>query len=266
MLGRCASGLGIEVSEPHICLRPTVASPLSAAVLVSSLGNVMKINTMSAIAALSTAFALLALPAGAAAVTFTNTVGGDTTGTGPYTLTSTDSTFSVLRFVNNETFNFADLISLQLTYDAQQGGVGGGTPRIAVVTDANHDGVADGDFLITLGPAGSFADPSLGVHSTGNLLAQNDLGRYDLSDIGGSFYTTYADALATAGSFGVLRFSILVDSFGGADRTFVIGADGVTASTGAALPEPASWALMILGFGVAGATLRRRSLTAQRSV
>jgi hypothetical protein len=211
-------------------------------------------------AALSAALAAVSLPSSAAELTFTNTVGGDTTGTGPYTLTSTDSTYSILRFINNEQVNFGDLTNLDLSYDVLQGGVGGGAPRIVVVTDANHDGLADGDFAINLGPAGSFVDPSLGVHNSGNLLAMNDLGRYDLSDLGGSFYTTYNDALATAGGFGVLRFSVVLDSYGGADKTFTIDAKGLSAggNVGGAVPEPAVWATMIVGFGLAGAALRRR--------
>ena len=208
------------------------------------------------LAAVSALTLSVALPGAAATLTFTNTIGGDTTGTGPYTLTSTDLTFSVLRFVNAETVNFGDLTNLDLTYDAVQGGVGGGAPRIAVVTDADHDGSADGFFEILLGPAGSFVDGSLGVHNTGNLLAQNDLGRYDLSGLGGPFYSNYATALATAGGFGVLRFSILLDSFGGADKTFIIGADGLHAA--GAVPEPVTWALMIGGFGLVGLALRRR--------
>jgi hypothetical protein len=214
-------------------------------------------------AALSAALAMVALPAAAAELTFTNTVGGDTTGTGPFTLTSTDSTYSILRFINSETVDFGDLTNLDLTYDVVKGGVGGGAPRIVVVTDANHDGVADGDFAILLGPPASFVDPSLGVHNSGNLLAMDDTGRYDLSDIGGSFYTNYAAALAKAGGYGVLRFSVVLDSFGGNDKTIMIGAGGLSASGG--VPEPATWAMMIAGLGLAGATLRGRRRLAVRA-
>jgi PEP-CTERM motif len=42
------------------------------------------------------------------------------------------------------------------------------------------------------------------------------------------------------------------------DRTGAFSLDNVTLSTGGGVPEPASWALMIAGFGLAGATLRRR--------
>jgi hypothetical protein len=210
-----------------------------------------------AVAALSLGLATFALPGAASAITFTNTIGGATTGTGPYTLTSTDSTFSVLRFVNNEAFNFSDLTSLSLDYNVLLGGVGGGAPRLVVVTDADHNGVEDGDFTIHLGPPGSFVDPSLGAHNSGNLLAMNDVGRYDLGDLGLSAYTNYAAALAAAGSYGVVRVSLVLDSFGGADKTIVVGASGLSALT--AVPEPAAWLLMIGGFGLVGATLRRRN-------
>ena len=88
----------------------------------------------------------------------------------------------------------------------------------------------------------------------------NDLGRYDLGDLGGPFYSDYATALATAGSFGVLRFSLILDSFGGADKTFVIPESGihVSANVGGAVPEPSVWALMLAGFGIVGFELRRR--------
>jgi hypothetical protein len=141
----------------------------------------MKNSITPALAALTLGLAALTAPgaASAAQLTFTNTTDGETTGTGPYTLTSTDTTYSILRFINDQAIDFGALSSLSLDYDAVQGGVGGGAPRIVVVTDANHDTVADGQFSILLGPPGSFADATLGFHSSGNLLAQNDVGRYD---------------------------------------------------------------------------------------
>jgi hypothetical protein len=57
-------------------------------------------------------------------------------------------------------------------------------------------------------------------------------------------------------------------NFGGTAKSVVfggsanfIGFDDITlgsATAGGGVPEPASWALMIGGFGLAGATLRRR--------
>jgi hypothetical protein len=197
----------------------------------------------------------------AAPITGTYSIGGNTTGTGPWTLTSTDTTFSLLRFTLDDPIPFADLSSLSVDYDAVLGGIGGGAPRITVSLDSNGDLIADGFFHIHWGPSPSFVDPTLGPGSTGNLL-NNDHGRYDLSPIGGSPFTDYAAALAAAGSFDVLRLSVVLDSFGGNDKTFII--DGVTAADNQveaeAVPEPASLAVwtMLLGAGVGVCALRRR--------
>jgi hypothetical protein len=223
----------------------------------------MKISIASAAAALSVGALLAAFgPASAAPITFTTTTGGATTGSGPYTLTSTDSTYSVLRWINNEAFNFGDITSLSLDYNAILGGIGGGAPRLYIGTDADHNGSEDSSLQVYLGPAGSFADPTLGPASSGNLIGMNDLGRYDVSDAGGVFYSDYASALAHAGDYGVLRFVLVLDSFGGADKTFEVGSDGLHVAASAGVPEPAMWMMMIAGFGMIGATLRRRDRVA----
>ena len=65
------------------------------------------LTARAAILALSLSSSLISTVASAAPVTFTYTTGGDTTGSapGPYTLTSTDSTYSVLRAINDQAFN-----------------------------------------------------------------------------------------------------------------------------------------------------------------
>lgn len=189
--------------------------------------------------------------ANAAPITGSFTLGGDTVCAAgpalPCTMTSTDSTFSVLRFVLDTPAPFADITDLAYDYTSVLGGIGGGAPRVAVVTTG-------GTFLIHWGPAGSFVDPAVGPGSTGNLLALTDLGRYDLGGIGGSSYTDRAAALALAGTYEVSRFSLILDSFGGHDREFVIGNISASGDV-AAVPEPGSIAL--LGVGLVGACFRR---------
>ena len=97
------------------------------------------------------------------------------------------------------------------------------------------------------GPPGTFTDPTLGPANTGNLLALTDNGRYDLSGIGGSAYTDRAAALALAGNYEVLRVSLVLDSFGGNDREFIINSIDAEDNAVAAVPEPATW--MLLGIG-----------------
>ena len=85
-------------------------------------------------------------------------------------------------------------------------------------------------------------DASYNVVSTGFL--------GDLSDDSGSFYLVHV-----AGS-GIVDLKIDND-YGGDDWVF-----GLRSLSFGAVPEPASWALMIGGFGMVGAKLRRRRAAA----
>ena len=203
--------------------------------------------------AASTSFAL--------SITATYTTDGNTTGTGPWTMTSTDSTFSILRFVLNTPVKFQDFTSLSVDHNAVQGGIGGGAPRFAIVIDSNSDNVADGSFLLHWGPAGSFTDPTLGAGNTGNLMALTDFGRYDLGGIGGSAYTDRAAALTLAGNFDVLRASLILDSFGGNDRNFII--NGISGEMSEAVPEPGTLALISMGLLSLGLVRRRQTAKVQ---
>ena len=215
----------------------------------------MKKSILLAAAALSTAMAMA--PASAAALTGTYSTGGSTTGTGPWTMTSTNSTYSLLNFNLSAPVLFQNLADVSVDYISNLGGIGAGTPRLSVQFDLDNNLTPDAELLVNWGPAGSFADPTTGVAAnTGNLIAMTDVGRYDLSGIGGSFYTDRAAALALAGNFSVVKLQIIVDSYN-ADRNFTINGFSA-ASVGGAVPEPASWAMMIGGFALVGASLRAR--------
>jgi hypothetical protein len=74
-------------------------------------------------------------------------------------------------------------------------------------------------------------------------------------------------AVVNFGNLGLLTITLSNDTFGEGDwnsgevkATFALAAPAV--SGGGAVPEPATWGLMITGFGMAGATLRRRRIAA----
>jgi hypothetical protein len=161
---------------------------------------------------------------------------------GPWILTSTDATFSLLRFTANEVFNFnqltdvnvdfiSPLLNAQMNSDGvlvqavNNAGGGGGAPRLSVSVDTDNDNISNGAVQIHLGNAPSYTDDpiTLTLESGQNLL-NNDAGRFDLSQLGGSATTNYSAALALVGNARVLRFTAILDSFGGADKTLEISA------------------------------------------
>ena len=119
------------------------------------------------------------------------------------------------------------------------------------------------------------------VTSCVELSRDDDLYAYvvtDASAIDGDFRTTPAALAASAIAYQNLNFSMSGYSHQyGPDHDFYdfayaaggvldIQSVSITGGTpeggGAAVPEPATWGLMILGFGAAGARLRRRTLAA----
>ena len=198
---------------------------------------------------------LASTAAQASVVSGTYTIGGTTiptTPSGPWNMTSTDSTFAVLRFVLGEVATFADITGLSYGYDSNLGGIGGGAPR-AVFVFAD-----DSQAILHWGPAGSFVDGTIGDNlNTGNLAALTDVGRYDLGVVGFT-YTDRATALAMVGTKVVTRISLLIDSYGGNDRNFDINSVSVSRPDGV-VPEPATifvWSL--LGLTAAGVVWRKK--------
>ena len=89
--------------------------------------------------------------------------------------------------------------------------------------------------------------------------------------VGGSFFTFGGASYSTAslGQWNLFAWnstnnalSFMVDNVGypqnGQPITFAVGRGGESSQSAGAVPEPAAWTLMILGFGGAGAMLRRR--------
>jgi len=142
------------------------------------------------------------------------TDGNQATGTGPFHLTATNSTFSYVGFIPGGSVTFAQLTSLSATFTSNSGGSGGGTPRLSI--SLNDHGTPK-SLYIYLGNPPNYVDndAALNTYSNRNLIGNNDAGRYDDSHFaGGSPYTTYSNALALLGSLPVLEIYYVTDTFG----------------------------------------------------
>lgn len=140
--------------------------------------------------------------------------GNQATGSGPFHLTATPSTFSYVQYLpSGPALTFADLTSLSANFVSNSGGSGGGAPRLSVRL---FDGVTQRSLLIYLGNSPNFTDTDavLNTWSGVNLIGNNDAGRYDTSAFpGGSPFSTYAAALALLGSQQVVRVTYILDTF-----------------------------------------------------
>jgi len=166
----------------------------------------------------------------------------------------------------------SSITTLSTDYQMTIGPIFGGAPRFSLIDSSNNEawiyfGIPQAD--------GSFTDANGGAWgSTGNYA---DLGSLDArvqsNGFGGynSGYPpiTWADFVGHVGGVGVNYVSLDLDGGWGAgpagqrmlvDNFAVNG--NVMSAPGGAVPEPAAWTLMILGFGGVGAVLRRRARAA----
>jgi hypothetical protein len=97
--------------------------------------------------------------------------------------------------------------------------------------------------------------------NTGGLLVDNGSVIYSVSGIP-SITSVTLNALSQLGSSGFSASNVTWNSGAVAvtwqNQHFAVGNTVILDVNGGAVPEPASWALMITGFGLAGAAMRRR--------
>ena len=118
---------------------------------------------------------------------------------------------------------WADFDILSTDFNVTDDDCGGGSPRVQIRIDTTGDGISDGSVRVALGPSPNFTDCALGWQSSGNLIGNEDAGRYDYSVFGGSPFTTYSNAPAAVASGNVVGVFIVVDGSWSAAAT---GGDG----------------------------------------
>jgi hypothetical protein len=114
---------------------------------------------------------------------------------------------------------FGSLTNLSTDFQVIAGDCGGGSPRFQVYLPN-----LNGNLFVYLGPTPNFTGCGTGWNSSGNLIGSTDL-RFDTSQVGGTFYSTYAQALALVGSQTVGEVDLVVDggwAVGGNNQTVVI--------------------------------------------
>ena len=90
-----------------------------------------------------------------------------------------------------------------------------------------------------------FGVRGVGAGGTGNS-SNGAVGFYSLTEVG--------FALGDLGARTLTSATITGNGY----ETLILGATAVSPSAGPAVPEPATWAMLMIGFGAAGTALRRR--------
>jgi hypothetical protein len=116
--------------------------------------------------------------------------------------------------------------------------------RVLRVTDGYNDG---DQFTVTIN--GSNSDTSLPIF-TGNNIFDDWTSVFTDPSIGHTY--SHAAYVLGAGSYDVTGFAIQSPFFGGAAAIELGAVDSLSGT-----PEPATWAMMLVGFGGLGAMLRR---------
>jgi hypothetical protein len=116
---------------------------------------------------------------------------------------------------------FSSLSKLSTTYNVTDDDCAGGSPRFQVQLSGP---TGTHNLFVYLGPTPSFTGCATGDQDSGNLIESTDA-RFDLTQFGGPFYGTYADAISLVGSYTVTGVSLVADSgwaFNDLEQTVVV--------------------------------------------
>ena len=171
--------------------------------------------TRKAIVTIAASAAMLAAAGTAAAAGITSSLFGGATQesadvklVSDLTDTSAANDYSGIAFTLPAGTTFSSLVTLSAEFDPTVGGCGGGSPRFSLKLASGKN------VFVYFGPSPNFIGCSLNTwQSTGNLIGNNDTGRYDTSQVqAGTQSNTYAGALSLIGSQSVTEIDLVVDS------------------------------------------------------
>jgi hypothetical protein len=120
----------------------------------------------------------------------------------------TANDYSGIAFTLPAGTTFSSLTTLSTEFNPTVGGCGGGAPRFSLKLASGKN------VFVYFGPSPNFTGCTLNSwQSTGNLIGNNDTGRYDTSQVqAGTQSNTYAGALALIGSQNVTEIDLVADS------------------------------------------------------
>jgi hypothetical protein len=116
-------------------------------------------------------------------------------------------------YVPNQPLTLADITELSADYNITDDDCGGGSPRFGLGIDSDGDGEINGYAFVYLGPGPNYTGCESGWQETGNLVGLEDSDtRYDLIQLGGTFYDTYNNTLAQFGDADVVEIVFAADA------------------------------------------------------
>lgn len=144
---------------------------------------------------------------------------------------NTTNDYSYLSFTPALPPVFSEITNLSAVYSFSQGNCHGGALRWSVRMSPTQS------VFIYYGAHPNFVDCTTAL-PTSNQSGLNMIGmadaRYDTSQVGGTFYDTYANALALVGSLPIVRASLVLDGGWAGDQVMTLG--NVTVNTNTFVP------------------------------
>ncbi|WP_426168589.1 PEPxxWA-CTERM sorting domain-containing protein [Sandarakinorhabdus sp. DWP1-3-1] len=139
------------------------------------------------------------------------------------------------------------------------GGYGGATPAPGEGISQTVTTVPTALYTLTFGFSG---ENTAGVSTVLDVLIGSQLSQFTIVGDGSGvfkkpFQTTSINYLATGAST-TISFTIASSTAFGFNDPLIDGVSFALAGPGSTVPEPASWAMLIAGFGLVGAAARRR--------